>query len=58
MKAGCLQLEVNGLMNIPDNSTFLPYKNYAVKCNKTLMKIYHGIPLYTMVYHGIYHGLP
>ena len=22
------------------------------------MKIYHGISLYTMVYHGIYNGLP
>ena len=34
VKANCLQLEVNELMNGPDHSTFLPYKNYAAKGSK------------------------
>ena len=33
-KAIRLQLEVNELMNRPDNSTFFPYKNYTVKGSK------------------------
>ena len=31
VKASSLQLEVNELMNRPDHSTFLPYKNYVAK---------------------------
>ena len=34
MKAGRLQFEVNELINISDNSTFLPNMKYAVKGSK------------------------